>query len=398
MKTTSRTRPRVRRDERLEATVVRDGEGFAALEEEWDALYEACPKATPFQSWAWLYSWWEHYGDPYELRLIAVRDAGGNLVGLVPLMLERRWGRGRLLFVGHDLTDFMDMLGAEGWEEEVAEAAAGALREMDGWQVADLQELRPGALAWALESRWEASRSRLQQSTCPVTEVRPWEDLLMVLTQKRRSSARQALRRAERDSVRPVLVGAEEAEAAAGRLVALHRESWRGRSIGLEHTTRRFEKHMKAAVHRMTARELGAVSEFRRDGEAVIAHFLIFGRDFVGGYMLGANEEALKRYQFSSLCVWDATNIARRKGLRYMNDLRGEEAYKVRWSSELVPNHRLILGRHAIVLAAYSRWQVLRSKAMAYAGSEKAPRWIKVAAAGYRGLRSWFQRYEGEPR
>ncbi len=42
--------------------IVEDSWGFAALEEEWDDLHRQSPRATPFQSWAWLYSWWEHYG------------------------------------------------------------------------------------------------------------------------------------------------------------------------------------------------------------------------------------------------------------------------------------------------------------------------------------------------
>jgi CelD/BcsL family acetyltransferase involved in cellulose biosynthesis len=87
---------------RLEVAVIRDPQAFAALEEEWDDLYRRCPRATPFQSWAWLYTWWEYYGEGYELRLITVRHEG-LLVGIIPLMLERWWGLGRLLFVGTGL-------------------------------------------------------------------------------------------------------------------------------------------------------------------------------------------------------------------------------------------------------------------------------------------------------
>ena len=40
--------------------IVADSWGFAALEEEWDDLHRQSPRATPFQSWAWLYSWWQY--------------------------------------------------------------------------------------------------------------------------------------------------------------------------------------------------------------------------------------------------------------------------------------------------------------------------------------------------
>src|SRR3712207_9430408 len=76
-----------------EIVVLEDSEAFAALEGEWEELYRHCPSATPFQSWAWLYSWWEHYGEGrYELRLVTLRSEEGLLVGLIPPMLERRGG------------------------------------------------------------------------------------------------------------------------------------------------------------------------------------------------------------------------------------------------------------------------------------------------------------------
>ena len=82
----------------LVTAVLRDTNDFASLKEEWDELYESCPSATPFQSWEWLYSWWEIYGEgSYGLRLVTLRDAGsGLLVGLLPLMVRR----GRLLLLG----------------------------------------------------------------------------------------------------------------------------------------------------------------------------------------------------------------------------------------------------------------------------------------------------------
>jgi CelD/BcsL family acetyltransferase involved in cellulose biosynthesis len=81
-----------------------------SLEEEWEDLYHESSQATPFQSWAWLYSWWESYGEGYELRLLTMRDDAGLLVGIMPLMLERKLGLRRLLFIGTGQTDYLDVL------------------------------------------------------------------------------------------------------------------------------------------------------------------------------------------------------------------------------------------------------------------------------------------------
>ncbi len=97
-----------------EVILLENTRDFAALEVEWEDLYRSSPRVTPFQSWSWLYSWWNSYGDGFKLRLVTVR-CGNLLVGLVPLMLERRAGFGRLLFIGTGITDYQDMLARKGW-------------------------------------------------------------------------------------------------------------------------------------------------------------------------------------------------------------------------------------------------------------------------------------------
>jgi CelD/BcsL family acetyltransferase involved in cellulose biosynthesis len=370
-----------------EVAIIRSEQEFAGLEEQWEELYCDSPLATPFQSWAWLYSWWEIYGKDYELWLITVRNDRGLLVGVVPLMLERMAGFDRLLFAGTGLTDHLDVLAREGWEGSVSEALARTLRRMTSWQVVDLQQLRPGAVAWGLLRWWDGPLLRVWQDGFPVVDVRPWDELLMSLSKNLRSTVRRTLRRAEADGVSRKLASVDDAEGAAIRLVALHRELWQERDIGSEHLTNRFESYVIAVARRMIARGFGGITEFWRDGEVVISDFWVCGHDFLGTYMLGANQAALQRYQWSSLYIWDAINIARSTGKNRIDLLRGEEPYKLRWSSEIIPNHRLILGRHWTTWAPYAGYHLLYSKTRRYANSESAPRWIKNAAGVYRILR-----------
>jgi CelD/BcsL family acetyltransferase involved in cellulose biosynthesis len=360
---------------------------FAALEEEWEDLYHNSPLATPFQSWAWLYSWWEFYGDGHELRLITVRGGDGLLVGLLPLMLERRGGFGKLLLVGTGLTDYLDVLVREGWEDAVSEAGVATVRRMGSWDLADLQQLRPEAAARVIFGRWPGRCVSVWQDGCPVLDLKPWDELLMTISKSYRKTARRALRRAEEDGVRRELVSLADAEEATRRLVSLHRELWKGRNIGSENLTRRFESHLVAAVSRMTARGLGGIFELWRDGQVIISQFWISGKDSVGLYINGASREAVERYQWSSLLMWHSLAITLGNKCSRLDLLRGEEPYKLQWAPEIIPNHRLILGRDWITWAPYSGYHVLHSKARWYVNSESAPRWVQSAAHGLRALR-----------
>jgi CelD/BcsL family acetyltransferase involved in cellulose biosynthesis len=375
----------------VEEVILDDAQDFVALREEWEEIYHNAPLATPFQSWPWLYSWWEFYGEGYELRLVTIR-ANGILVGLMPLMLERRAGFGRLLFIGTGLTDYQDVLAREGWESQVSEAAVRGLRKIDGWQVADFQQLHPEAVTWSIFEKWAGPRTRLWQDNFPVIEVRPWNELLASLSKNLRSTTRRTLRRAEADGVRCKLASANGVGRAAHDWIVLHREAWEGRDIVPEHLTRRFQSYLETVACRMTAHGLGEISEFWRDEELIISHFLIFGRDFVAEHLIGARQDTLQRYQVSSLCIWDAINVAHSRGSSCLNLLRGEESYKLRWSSGITTNHQAILGRRLAVWAPYSMYHAVLSRTKRYAYSADAPQWTKEVWSKYRILREKIAR------
>jgi CelD/BcsL family acetyltransferase involved in cellulose biosynthesis len=318
----------------LDVTVLDDVHSFEALEEEWEDLYRNSPSATPFQSWSWLYSWWESFGDEYELRLITVRD-GGLLVGLMPLMLERRWGFRRLLFIGK--FDQLDLLARRGWEYKVSEVGIRALGQMMGsWHVVDLKAVSPYAAAWDVYRQWNGPKTHIPIAHYLYIEVKPWDELIASLSRNHRQTVRRTLRRAEEDGVRSALVGPEEAEQAARRLVALHRELRQGRPIFRRHLTSRFESFIVAAARRMTGRRLGAISEFRRDGEVLISQFAVFGDEVTDAYLIGVSRD-----------------MARSRNGAYVYLSNGREPYKQRWASEDVRYCRIMLFRNPVLWGLY---------------------------------------------
>ena len=62
-------------------------EGFVALRDDWNALLEACPEATVFQSWEWNVAWWRAFGAGHRLCLVQVWEQQ-RLVGLAPWCLR----------------------------------------------------------------------------------------------------------------------------------------------------------------------------------------------------------------------------------------------------------------------------------------------------------------------
>jgi CelD/BcsL family acetyltransferase involved in cellulose biosynthesis len=349
---------------RLDVSVLTNTENFRALEEEWEDLYHNSPLSTPFQSWSWLYSWWEAFGEGYELRLVTVRD-GTLLVGVIPLMLQRRWGLRRLVFIGE--RDQLDLLGRKGWEDKVSEAGVRTLREMmASWHVIDFRDVSPAAAAWDIFEQWNGPRIYRLADYYVFLKVKPWDELLTTLSRNHRQAVRRTLRRAEEDDVCSVLAGPEEVEQAARRLVALHRELRQGRYIARKHLTPQFESFIVAAARRMTNRGLGGITEIWRDGEIIISSFMIFGDKVTDAFLVGVSQEARQRYQWSSLGICDALNTARSTNKAHVCLAQAREPYKQRWPHDLVPYYRIVLGRDLVSCRLYLAFLSLRTRAAKY--------------------------------
>jgi CelD/BcsL family acetyltransferase involved in cellulose biosynthesis len=331
--------------------ILKDSQAFRTLEEDWEDLYYDAQHSTPLQSWSWLYSWWEAFGENYELCLITVRNEG-LLVGVIPLMLERWWGFRRLRFIGH-WDKQSDILARKGWEAKVSEAGIWALRQINSWHVIHLSDVSPAAASWHIYQRWNARQTYCLANYYLFIEVKPWHELLTSLSSKHRNTVRQTLRRAEEDGVRSMLAGPAEVEQAACRLVAMHRKLRLGREIRWAHLTPEFESFIVAAARRMTDRGLGAISESWRDGEVFMSSFDLFGDKIIDGYLIGVIPEATKRYQWSSLKIYELLNMARSSNSTNVCLAQSGDPYKQRWPHKDVPFYRIILGRGVVLWRLY---------------------------------------------
>jgi CelD/BcsL family acetyltransferase involved in cellulose biosynthesis len=110
-------------------------------EEHW-ALWTRDPRATVFQSPAWLDAWWSHLGGGERIDLHA-RDGAGRLIGALPAFIWVDHGVRKLVPVGAGHSDYCDALTKP---EQVAMAVEGLWRSAaelrDRWDEILLPDLR----------------------------------------------------------------------------------------------------------------------------------------------------------------------------------------------------------------------------------------------------------------
>ncbi|WP_108986726.1 GNAT family N-acetyltransferase [Streptomyces coelicoflavus] len=334
--------------------LVTDERVFAGLASEWRRLYGRCATATPFQSHAWLRSWWRSYGSPGRLRLVLARD-GRELVAAAPLMLVRR-PVPALVPLGGAISDYADVLLDDGRGPDAVAALTTGLAAAARTALVDLREVRPGAAAERVYARWRGPRRRLDDSLCLELPALPLDGLVARLpSAKARQRVRAQLRRLDALGVKSRPVLPDEADAAVRRLLELHRLQWRGRKVTGEHLLPRFREHLVRAVGPMVRSGDAVVTEFRMADEVVAVDVTLLSPRLAGGYLYGAHPRLRERKADVAVMLLDAcASYARAPGRGTLSLLRGDEPYKHRWCPEPVPNQRLLLARRrtAPLLAA----------------------------------------------
>ncbi|KUM90530.1 MULTISPECIES: GNAT family N-acetyltransferase [Streptomyces] len=324
--------------------LVTDDTAFAELAPDWDQLYGRCAAATPFQSHAWLHSWWLSYGSRGRLRLLLVRD-GRELVAAAPLMRVRR-PVPTLVPLGGAISDYGDVLLDDERGEEAVTALTEGLASVARTALIDFREVRPGGAAERIYDRWHGPRSRVSDSLCLELPAVPMDELVARLPSAKAQRVRAKLRKLTALGVERQVVRPEEVDTALRRLLELHRLQWAGRKVTSEHLRPRFCDHLVRSVGPMVRSGDAVVTEFRLGEDVVAVDLTLLSRRLAGGYLYGAHPRLRECKADVAVMLLDACAEHTRTGGRgTLSLLRGNEPYKHHWRPEPVVNQRLLLAR-----------------------------------------------------
>ncbi|MFJ2292730.1 GNAT family N-acetyltransferase [Streptomyces sp. NPDC087894] len=332
---------------RLTVTLCRDLPDFVDLAPEWTALHRRCPTATPFQSHAWLHSWWLSYGTPGRLRVVLVRR-DGRLIGAAPLMLVHR-PMPLLVPMGGAISDYFDIL-VDGEDVPAAVTALErGLHRAASHTVVDLREVRPDASAHLLFEAWSGARSSRTDSTCMELPAEPIDALIGRMTGSRAQRARAKLRRVDALGIECRTAPVHGVAGAIGSLLRLHELQWLGRGVNPEHLRPRFCAHLVRSARRMVRDGEASVREFLLDGEVVAADVSFRSARLTGGYLYGADPRLREtKVDVSSMLLREIAREADGLDRGVLSLLRGSEQYKSHWGPAPVVNRRLMLARSSL--------------------------------------------------
>jgi CelD/BcsL family acetyltransferase involved in cellulose biosynthesis len=298
-------------------------------QEHW-SLWRRDPRATPFQSPAWLEAWWTHLGGGERLDA-AVRDPAGDLVAALPLFVWHDAGVRRLVPVGAGHSDYCDALVVPG--APVDRLWSAILATADRWDELLLPDLRADSpLLGPVPGGWQAHDTEAE--ICPVLTLPGAGSPLAALTGTQRRKVVHDRHRAGRlGGVTEALATPAEIGPALDALFALHAARWAREGQPGVLADPRIQAFHRSAAPALAEAGLLRMSLVRR--EAAIMAVLYGLADPRAGYSyINAVDMSVPGQSFGTLAFACLIEAAAAAGVAEFHFLRGEEPYKYRWGAE----------------------------------------------------------------
>ncbi len=356
---------------------------FTALEElipfadEWDRL----SAGVPFRSWAWMSTWWRHYGptprgrrEAKSLYVLGVFDSAGRLAGIAPWFLERSilWGRTlKFLGTGEVCSEYLTVLADPSAEDRVTEALAqwltDAARAPEGQSAAadrwdrleltsvDADDSAVRRLTEALRARGNLVHERPGPCCWRIDLPETWEQYLAMLSRNGRRQVRLVERRLVETGRAVFHLVRREADLPQGFEILIDLHQRRRRTLGEPgcFASAQFTAFHREVMVRLLQKRQLHLFWVDLDGKPAVAEYFLLGKGSTYAYLVGLDPN----------CLGDAPGkLGNMIGLKYaiasahtsFDFLRGDEPYKatMRAQPRATVETRVVPGR----VGARLRW------------------------------------------
>jgi CelD/BcsL family acetyltransferase involved in cellulose biosynthesis len=368
----------------LRVELVREWSGLARHARAWNELLRASASDCVFLTWEWVDTWWQVYGDLFELHALVVLD-GGELCGVAPLMLRRGAGPvGRpfrtLMYIGQEVDvtpEYLDLFARRGREREVAAAVVGELcgrSDADTWEHLSLERVLTSSpflplLEQELRARGVAAARSSAELDSPYATLAPsWEQFLAARSSGFRRQHRNKRNRLERAGALALRFAARDvgiAEALA-HVVRLNRERWQ--EAGQSFRSERYARFHQRFCERVEPLGWLALCLLELDGKVIAGRYDYLYGDKLWCYQ-GGWDPAHKELNVGDNLIGMVIEWGIARGVREYDFLGGAAAYKDRWSD----GHRALVDLRGYNTTARARAFELLRRARSLA-REAAPR------------------------
>ncbi|MFB3926860.1 MAG: GNAT family N-acetyltransferase [Syntrophales bacterium] len=321
-------------------------EALEAIRPEWYALWEQCPRATPFQSPDWLLPWWRYFGKG-SLWVLALRQ-NGDLAGLAPLFMDVQdcnLSGPSIRFIGTGISDYLDILLRPAAEEPGIRLFTNKIvNQSPRWDSCDFEEVRPESPLLTVVLPGGLALRSAPMTVCPVITLPDTVDSYIAgLPSKHRRSLRRAERLLQQSGeFRIEKADAETLPEFLDTLFVLHRARWGKRNLPGVLENPHIQSFHREVSTMMLKRGILLLYRLVCNGTtaSILYTFECRRRNYC--YLSAFNPE-LERLSPGAVIMGHAITEGIRRGNTEFDLLRGNEPYKYLWGGRDRPNFRIII-------------------------------------------------------
>lgn len=86
---------------------LNESQDLFSVQVQWEKAVFATNDLSIFQTFAYISTWWEHFGENKSLRIIIVRDPANSIVSIIPLYQTKKHGFKVYRLIGDDYADYI---------------------------------------------------------------------------------------------------------------------------------------------------------------------------------------------------------------------------------------------------------------------------------------------------
>jgi len=335
----------------MEIQLLQTEEDFRRIKTEWDNLLEKSDNQSIFLTWEWLYHWWMHFKVGKELFILTVRNKETNeMMGIAPFCIQRKklfyFIPLRIIkFLGTEevASDFLDFVIYPGMEDGILSAIYAYLDKNNHlWDIVEITDIEENSISLDFFKKNVNGRHKiieLDAQKCPYMTLPDSYDLLLQsLSPNMRENLKRRSRKIEkRNGMYFSILKDEAIKESVDKLFILHNDRFKSKrktnisesafnSIELKH----FHYDIASEFIKRNWLKLYFLS---LDGESVASLYTFKYKNNLFYYQSGLNPD-WNEWGLGTALFGHAIKESINDGLKEFHYLRGNEAYKSKWTKK----------------------------------------------------------------
>jgi len=337
----------------MKVSILTDTLGFKSLKYEWGSLHQKSNSNSIFLSWEWLFTWWSTFNIDFDLNIIVVRDGAGELVGLGPFCIRKRWHNfplKELAFLGASdvSSEYLDILSCPDSEAIVSNAVFETIhRHKTAWGCVNFSEVLETSLVnkyikpLARKKNYTVTKSIARE--CSILSLADTKEAVLAgFSGQLKSTIKRRSRKLEgMGGVISYLEDENELDLYISNLFALHQKRWNAVGIKGNFGEKSIQSFHSEVSRLFLKRSLLKIYTLTIDGN-VIAALYTFEFKGVMFYFQSGYDPEWSKLSPGTVLMWRCICDAIDRDVTHFDYLRGLEYYKSLWADKVSTTYSIL--------------------------------------------------------